>query len=135
MGHIFDETPEEAGARRFVGFIAWLFCLVVFAAILAANAQAQGTERSLVFRSIGDTGKIVVLRIYDGPCLDAAVLAHLARRADPDFITKFKTALLTWEGRNWASCWIEFGGMVYSMDAEGSQLQPIDKRLFKDEAI
>lgn len=135
MGHIFDETPQEAGVRRFVGFILWLLCLIVFAAILAANAGAQTMERSQVFRATGQTGAPVVLRLFETPCSDAAVLAHLAQRATPAFIGTFKTALLTWEGMEWASCWVEFGGMVYSIDAEGSRLQPIDRRLFKDEAI
>lgn len=38
MGHLFDweETPEEAQARRFLGFIAWLLCLLVLGAILSA---------------------------------------------------------------------------------------------------
>ena len=40
--HLFpwDETEEEAGARRFAGFIAWLLCLVALAVVLVTAGCA-----------------------------------------------------------------------------------------------
>ena len=138
MGNLFpwDETEDEAGARRFVGFLLWLACVVALGFILAVAGYAHGQTvvSSEVFRSQGSNGQPMVLRIFQTPCEDAAVLKHLLPRVLPEVLVKFKAARLTWEGKDWASCWIEVRGRVYSIDAEGSQFQPIPRSLFLDEA-
>jgi hypothetical protein len=113
----------------------WMaFIVFVILGGFAVSSSAQPTA-SLVFRAQGNTGQPIALRLYDRPCEDAEVLKHLLTRVTPDFLAKFKAAKLTWEGKEWASCWILRGGMVYSIDSTGEKLQPLPMAVFRDEAV
>ena len=126
----FSEEGESLQRAGFFLSLLWLACLIVLALIFSGYVMAQ--ER--VFRSIAGNGRPMALRLLEPPCADATVLKYLTPKVAPDYLVKFKAAVLTWEGRNWESCWIEFDKVIYSIDEEGVQLQPIPKRLFKDEA-
>ena len=92
-----------------------------------------GPRRSSRRREGG--GDKIALKLLETRCSDATVLKHLLSKSRPELLDKFKDARLTWGGKEWASCWIEFDGMVYSMDEEGSPLQPIPREMFVDDTV
>ena len=116
--------------RMRVVWAAFALLVALFIAVPAAFAQS-----SKVFRATGINGKLAVLRIFFTPCENAAVLKVMVVTVKPELLDKFQRAKLTWDGRDWESCWLEFGGNVYSIDEDGSPFQPIPMALFKDESI
>ena len=76
-------------------------------------------------------GDVVLVR-HQAQCEDADILAALLKMGAGHLVGDFKKATLTWEGRDWRSCWIEADGYVYSIDETGELLQPIPASLFKD---
>lgn len=104
-------------------------------ALLIAVFIAFPVLAAPVYRGTGDNGKPTSLTLLDTPCSDAAVLKHIITRIRPDLAVQFKNARLYWDGKEWASCWLEYQGIVYSIDEEGSALQPIPMDAFRDNAV
>lgn len=75
-------------------------------------------------------GTVVYVR-HDAKCDDADIVAHLTRMGAGERVGEFKKGTLTYGGRKWRSCWIEYQEHVVSVDEEGSPLQPLPVRLFK----
>ena len=116
--------------------VVWAsFALLVAAFIGLPTAFAQTTEESEVFRAEGKNGHPAALRIFQSPCEDAQVLAHLIRRGAAEMVQGFKKAVLTWDGKDWSSCWIEVDGIVFSLDEENSPFQPVPRAMFKDDSV
>ena len=122
-------TNLEAPMKHHLKVVWGSFALLV--ALLVVVPVACAAE---VFRANMEKGPMS-LKLLEARCSDAAVLKHLMQRVRPDLLDKFKDARLHWEGKDWASCWIELDGMVYSMDAEGAPLQPIPRALFKEDSV
>jgi hypothetical protein len=119
-------------------------CILILAAVgvilglLAGCATAEPVDRSLVFRGTHQDGSQVALRIFTAkPCTDDRVLMFLDKKygAPPDLLPHFKASILTWQGKDWASCWIEQQGYVVSVDEEGAPFQPVRMSKMKDEGI
>ena len=110
--------------------VVWgLFALLV-AAFIAVPALAAP-----VFKTQGPDGGPASLTLLETQCSDPTVLKHLKNMVKPDFLDKLKNARLLWENKVWASCWFEYQGVVYSVDEEGTQLQPVERSRFKDNSI
>lgn len=111
--------------------VVWLsFAFAVALFIVAPMAMSAPT-----FKYTPRSGHEIVLRLLDSRCSNAAVLKHLLVRVPPDYLDRFKDARLRYEGKDWASCWFELDGMVYSIDEEGAPLQPIPRDLFRDGTV
>lgn len=130
----FNELREDVKESAMIGGLAiiWAILLVVLIVVFPPNMQAQGSR---VFRGERGDGKLMALRIHYTRCENPVVLKHLISRVLPEILAEFKSATLTWDGRDWASCWIERGGYVHSVDEEGARLQSIPFLRFKDEAV
>lgn len=117
--------------RPIVG--ACLAGALAFVLVFGLVKCAIGAE---VFRGIDDRGGQMVLKLYPEKCTNEAVLAHLVRgEIAPEAIATFKKATLFYWGREWASCWIEAGGRVYSVDEEGAMLRPLPRSVFKNDSV
>lgn len=126
----FDPAKPEK-PRLIIPVLIWA---VIIGLAIGAALYAGKVYAAPVFRAIGDDdGKPMALRLLITPCGDK-VKPHLAK-VNPRFVPKLKAAILTWGGKNWASCWVEVNGTVYSIDEEGSFFQPIPTRLFIDDAV
>ena len=124
-----DPYQDEEEARDTL--LPKLFWAAVIGLALAA-ALYPALSRADEFRS---QDRSVALVRHDAKCDDADILAHILRLGGGDLLQQFKKATLTYGGRDWRSCWIEVDGMVYSIDEEGSPLQPLPARLFRGASI
>ena len=61
-------------------------------------------------------GDAAAAAVTDAAGADAGVAAALRRLARAELVARFKAATLTWGGRDWRSCWIEWQGEIYSID-------------------
>ena len=104
--------------------------LLAFGFLLVKNADAGP-----VFRSHAPDGRPAALRLFNEPCVNEKVQAFLTVQVRPEFAVQFQRAVLTWAGKDWASCWMEWRGMVYSVDEEGVPFQPIPRSVFKDDSV
>lgn len=105
-------------------------------AFILAGAVASRCEAAEIFRSTDDRGGQMTLRLYEDKCANESVNAHLVRlKVAPEYIAQFKRAMLFYWGREWASCWFEQDGRIYSVDEHGDPLQPIPRRLFQQEGV
>lgn len=104
-------------------------------ALLVASCTPAPALAAEIFKSVGTNGQPMSLTLKDTPCSDVVVLKHLAGNVRPEFLDKFKNARLYWAGKEWASCWLELDGVVYSLDEEGTPLQPIPRSAFRDDAV
>lgn len=102
---------------------AWL---LILAAFFYGLAHAVPT-----FKANTQDGGQMVLQLLEEPCTNEKVLQHI----QPEHQFRFKAAKLKWGGADWASCWAEAGGTVFSIDEAGSPLQPIPRRLFRDDNV
>jgi len=129
---------DEPERRDFRKCVLILIAVGVILGLLAGCATAEPAERSLVFRGTHQDGSPVALRIFTAkPCTDARILGFLEHKygAPPELIPHFKASILTWQGKDWASCWIEQQGYVVSVDEEGASFQPVRMSRMKDEGI
>ena len=110
--------------------VVWGSFALLVVMLIAAPAWAVP-----VFKATKPNGSEVALKLLDTRCSDPTVLKHLAAKVRPEFLDKFKDARLKWDGKDWSSCWIEFDGVVYSIDEEGSQLQPIPREAFQEDTV
>lgn len=108
-----------------------LFGLLLLLAVSAAEAQ----EFRALFKSRSPSGSELVLRRTQASCTNQQVRAALALAVSPELLRQFKRSILTWEGRDWESCWIERDGYVYSMDEAGELLQPVPEGLFRSDDL
>ena len=119
---------------RCFGAVFLLHAPIAFGAL---NYQAQGAD-----------GQLAGLRLSEAPCVNEKVRLHLAKReVPPQYVEKFKAAVLTWGGRDWHSCWVKLDltdqhgrehEMVWSIDEEGAPFNPpygIPFRLFLDDSL
>jgi len=88
-----------------------------------------------VFKSEGRDGQPMSLTLLETRCGDAAILKHLLTRVNAATLEKFKDARLFYGGKEYASCWVEWDGVVFSIDDTGETLQPIPRSSFKDGAV
>ena len=65
------------------------------------------------------------------PCVNKKVLEHIL----PSHQANFKAGVLVFEGKEYASCWVEHNGMVFSVDEKGDLLQPLPAGAFRDDSI
>lgn len=110
----------------------WIWALVpmlLVAALLIGNAYAAPVAVGTTYE-----GQQMKLRLLQAPC-GAKVLVHLRTMVNPEFLPKFKAAALTWNGKVYASCWVDVGGQVYSIDETGDILPPIPRAYFVDDSV
>lgn len=124
----FTPQPQTRFWRRTL--IAWLVVVVAGAGGLAYCARAGAAE---VFRGFDRQGGVAALKLQEEPCTNKAVMEQLRKRALD--VRRFKAAVLTYGGRDWASCWIDLDDTVLSIDEEGAPFQPVPRHLFKDNSI
>ena len=112
-------------------------CVVwaLFALLVALFVVTPMVDAAPVLKTQDRSGGAVSLTLLETQCSNAVVLKHLLGQVKPELLNKFKDARLLWEGKVWASCWIEIGGMVYSMDAEGVPLQPLPRSAFREGSV
>lgn len=116
--------------------IVWTIWMVfISTGILGVGAWIIEANAAEVFKADMQNGQKMSLTLKETQCSDADVLKHLLARVRPELLNQFKDATLRWEGKDWASCWIDVQGMVYSMDAEGSPLQPLPREMFRESTI
>lgn len=106
-----------------------------FALLVALFIVMPAIFAAPTFRSTGNNGQPMSLTLLETKCSNAKVLAHIINRIRPELIDQLKNATLYWEGKSWASCWVEVDGVVYSMDEEGAPLQPIPRSAFLDNSV
>ena len=105
-----------------------ILLVLALAALLTFAFAATAAE---VFRA-EDGAQSVTLRLHDKPCENPKVVAHV----QPSWLHVLKAATLTWtDGKDYASCWLDADGLVYSIDEGGDPLQPIPRAAFKEESI
>lgn len=115
-------------------WMALIVALTIGAMLLPMVAQADGP--SVVYRGVRQQNcQPMALRLFATKCSNAAVLKILQVRIKPEYLDQFFDAKLSWDGREYASCWLEIDGHVVSIDEEGAPLQPIPLAAFKDEAL
>lgn len=118
-------------ARR----LAWWLFFIIGLVLLFHPLFARYGHAAPVFRAQSASSGPVALKLLQDPCKNSAVIAYLTKLGAGPNLRKFKAAVLTYGGRDWASCWIEFDGYVYSVDEEGSPLEPIPRKQFKEEGV
>lgn len=128
-----DEAKEERAtlAQRLIVWLGFVCFLVLVG--LATSASAAP-----LFKNVGNDGRPMSLRLLDAPCTNSKVVTHLIANVKPEFISQFKSAVLHYGGRDWASCWIEYQGFVLSYDEEGAPFAPptgIPMELFKEDSV
>ena len=101
----------------------WFVLLVTLLFGCPANADP-------VFKAQGTNGSPVSLRLLQEPCPE-----KVSKHIRPEMASMFKRSILYWEGKSWESCWLDHGGIIHSIDEEGSILQPIPRSLFKDDSV
>lgn len=121
-----EDELERCQRRRFALWLSVVLALVIGAGIVTCHA-------SEIYRDRHEDGSPVAYRLTDKPCTDKKVRAYLYMRLLDD--RRFRAGILTWKGKDWASCWIEIRGTVHSIDEEGAPFQPVLRKLFKDESI
>lgn len=127
VNQLQEEQPMKTNHMRVVwGSFALLAALFVLVPTVAAAPT---------FKTEGANNKPMALTLLATPCKNKDVLRHIADKVRPDLQAKFMAARLLWDGKVWASCWIVMGGIVFSIDEEGSPLQPIPIELFKDDSV
>lgn len=113
--------------------------LAAFIALLIAVGWPTGANAALVFKHPqGSNGQPVSLRLMDTPCSNEKVLKYIKTNVQERFVPKFKNAVLHWAGKDWASCWVEYDGNVYSYDEEGEPFNPpmgVPFKLFRDDSV
>lgn len=109
--------------------------LALLSLLLVVYSAPATAGESVVFRATGETGRPAALRLFDEPCTDAAVVRQLVAKIRSDLVDGFRRGRLTWEGKDWESCWMLHEDVVYSIDEEGSMFQPIPLRLFKSDSV
>lgn len=147
-GHGVDEERAHVNPPDLLRYVVAIVAFGVALGLLglAGCASAPATqaadnpavEHSLVFRARHDDGSPVVLRIFTAkPCTDDRVLNFLKWKygAPPEMLAQFKAAVLTWQGKDWASCWIEQQGYALSVDEEGAPFQPVLKSEMREEGV
>lgn len=132
--------------RRMI-VLPWLLWAAVIVAAIGGALYASRASAALNYQSVGPDGQVAGLRLSEAPCTNAKVLAALKEYIKPDYIPKFRAAVLTWKGRDWHSCWFQIevmdqGGttheMIWSVDEEGAPFNPpygIPKRMFREDSI
>lgn len=109
-----------------------LLTVLLFCVSLSAMAETW------VLSFDGSSGP-AKLTLKEEPCDNGDVLMHLAAVLKGDLIAQFKNSVLNWEGKDWASCWVEIDGAVFSVDSEGVRLNApyggIPKSEFQPEGI
>lgn len=137
MLEIYPEmTSAEAKAER--GFLRKVIAVLGAVCFLVLIALATNAHAAPLFKNTGFDGQPISLRLLDTPCTHPKVKAHLEANVKAEFVSQFKSAVLYYGGKNWASCWIEYQGMVLSYDEEGAPFNPpmgIPLELFKDDAV
>ena len=124
----FRPQPQSRFWRRTL--IAWLVVVAGGAGALAYCARAAAAPK---FESIGADGHPAVLELHEKPCTDKKVVEQL--RSKVLDVRRFKAAVLTYGGKQWASCWTELRNEALSIDEEGAPFQAVPRRLFKDATI
>lgn len=75
------------------------------------------------------------LVLHEAPGQHEEVLSHLLQMGAAQHIPQFKQATLTYEGKDWKSCYIVIDGVVLSWDSEGAPLMPLPREAFKEPGI
>jgi hypothetical protein len=95
---------------------------------LGAALYSPQALAPLAFEATGRTGYPIKLVLHEEPCTNPKVTVFLTKRLQE----LAKRSVLTWEEKDWASCWIEANGTVHSIDEAGDAFQPIPKYLFRE---
>lgn len=115
---------------KLIALLIYLTCWP--AAVLSGDPAKRQPDR--VYRASND---VVVHRLKDLPCTDPKILAMIAEWQRPNM----REAILTWEGRDWPSCWVKIDDRVYSIDTEGDRFsedrehQGMPWAFYRDESI
>ena len=109
---------------------AWFVLIVTLLFGCPSNAYSAP-----VFKAEGVNGKPASLRLFETPCTSPKVVNQLNSMVKPQLIAMFKRASLLWDGKTWESCWLDLDGVVFSIDEEGSQFQPVPRVLFREDTI
>ena len=122
-------------------WLPWLLWALIIGLVIGLVFYASKANAALNYRAQGSNGQVAGLRLSEAPCSYEKVLPHIKA----EWHQKFKAAILTYGGRDWQSCYLEFETMnpetgrpevfIFSVDEEGVQFQPIPKRMFRDDSI
>jgi hypothetical protein len=124
-----DQEYEDLDRRELTILGRWFWGTVI--AVVAVFLWSVQAYAAKVFKAEGRDGNPAALRLFDKPCTDQKVLSKVMEAMRD----KLKAAQLTYGGAEWASCWIELNGSVYSIDEEGAPFQPVPRYLFKEEGV
>ena len=90
----------------------------LFLAVWATSAYANF---GMLFEWRGETGSKNSLRLLDKPCESKKVLAFIHEQ----YHSKFRAAKLTYDGKQYDSCWLESGG-GYALHRRGGRSPSAD---------
>ena len=71
----------------------------------------------------------MALWLFQEPCGE-----KVAQHLKAEYRDRFRSAKLTWGGKDYESCWIVQGGAVHSIDEAGDLMTPIPIHLFRNDA-
>lgn len=132
--------------RRMIIF-PWILRAVIVGASIGAVFYAGGVRAALAYESMGGNGQPAKLRLSEAPCTNENVIKHLHSFIKPQYIPRFKAAILTWGGKDWHSCWLELDLLdqngrevqtIWSVDEEGTPFNPpygVPRSLFREDSI
>lgn len=135
IDEIRPRKQERSAFREIASYVIGLLALVALGIAVTWHTKANAAP---LFKNIGNDGRPVSLRLLDTPCTHPKVKAHLEANVKDEFIPKFKSAVLHYGGKDWASCWIEYQGFVLSYDEEGAPFAPptgIPLEMFKEDSV
>lgn len=98
----------------------------LFLAVWATSAYANF---GMIFEWRGGDGSKNVLRLLDKPCESKKILDFI----QDAYHKQFRAAQLTYQGKQYASCWMASGGSVHSIDEAGDLLPPIRMDAFRED--
>ena len=105
--------------KLILGVLAILFPLSVLAA------------EPLTFEGEDPSGQLARLTLYDKPCENDAVKAGFAEAIHE----RLRMSVLVWQGKEYASCYVIAGGVVFSLDETGDRMQPIPLSAFDERGV
>lgn len=111
----------------------WVWAAIVAGVIGGMLLWAGKVHADQVYRDKNDDGSPVMYRKTDKPCTNKGVLKTLHGMILDD--RRFRAGQLLWKGKEWASCWVEVKGTIFSWDEAGAPFQPLPKAMFKDPSV
>ncbi len=131
MPQFVDVDPQPRIMR--VALAMWT--LLIAAMVIGCLAWTIEANAAEVFATEDRTDQAMSLTLLETKCSNEVIRVLLAARIKPELVAAFKDSRLLWQGKEYASCWLDHEGVVYSIDELGEPLQPIPREYFKDKSI